>query len=145
MTDHIFTAENITKIYAEDHTSRLHEETTQFNYDFYGTYREFKATKAYDWLALSKNSISWNASSAAKLKSYVWYIKVTPREENDDYAKIIISFIEEDFANDISNDIESEYEIEGIYNVNGTKVDNPVKGINIIRFNNGKTKKVIIK
>lgn len=148
--NHIFTADNITKIYAEDNTSRLHEETTEFAYDFYGTYREFKTDNGMEWLALSKQGetgkISWNATGNAKLQSYVWYIKVTPRTENDDYSKIIFVFVEEDEATQVSfNVTNEENEIEGIYTLGGIKVEEPVKGLNIIKFKDGKTKKVQIK
>lgn len=148
--NHIFTADNITKIYAEDNTSRLHEETTEFAYDFYGTYREFKTDNGMEWLALSKQGetgkISWNATGNAKLQSYVWYIKVTPRTENDDYSKIIFVFVEENEATQVSfNVTNEENEIEGIYTLGGIKVEEPVKGLNIIKFKDGKTKKVQIK
>ena len=147
LTDHVFTAENIDKVYAEENGSRMRVETTQFNYDFYGTYREFGATKPRDWYALNKNgAISPNATEAAKLQSYVWALKVTPRDENTDYSNISFSFVEGDDTNQIMNyTISEDNEIEGIYTVNGMKVDEPVKGVNIIRFMDGKTKKIYVK
>ena len=36
-------------------------------------------------------------------------------------------------------------EIQGIYNINGMRLNAPQRGINIIRYKNGSTKKVIIR
>ncbi len=95
LTDHVFTAENVDKVYAEENGSRLHVETAEFNYDFYGTYREYGASKPLDWYALNKNgAISPNATEAAKLQSYVWALKVTPRNDGEDYSNISFSFVE---------------------------------------------------
>ena len=147
LTDHVFTAENVDKVYAEENGSRLHVETAEFNYDFYGTYREYGASKPLDWYALNKNgAISPNATEAAKLQSYVWALKVTPRNDGEDYSNISFSFVEGDDTNQIMNyTISEDNEIEGIYTVNGMKVDEPVKGVNIIRFMDGKTKKIYVK
>ena len=147
LTDHVFTAENVDKVYAEENGSRLHVETAEFNYDFYGTYREYRATKPSDWYALNKNgAISPNNTNAAKLQSYVWVLKVTPRNDGEDYSNISFSFVEGDDTNQIMNyTISEDNEIEGIYTVNGMKVDEPVKGVNIIRFMDGKTKKIYVK
>ena len=96
---------------------------------------------------MNKNgAISANATEAAKLQSYVWALKVTPRNENTDYSNISFSFVEGDDTNQIMNyTISEDNEIEGIYTVNGMKVDEPVKGVNIIRFMDGKTKKIYVK
>ena len=36
-------------------------------------------------------------------------------------------------------------EVEGIYTPGGVKIENPTRGVNIIKFNDGRTKKVYIK
>ncbi len=134
-------------LYAPKTDRCLHVSTAEFDYDFYGTYNDTKATKNRDWMSLlASGSIAWNATADATLKSYVWYIKITANSDNADYSKITFS-ITEDSENATSiNGIESDMdEIEGIYTTNGLKVDEPVRGINIIRYKNGKTKKVIIK
>ncbi len=135
-------------LYAPKTDRCLHVSTAEFDYDFYGTYNDTKATKNRDWMSLlASGSIAWNATAKATLKSYVWYIKITANSDNADYSKITFSITEENSENATSiNGIESDMdEIEGIYTTNGLKVDEPVRGINIIRYKNGKTKKVIIK
>ena len=43
------------------------------------------------------------------------------------------------------NATEMETAIEGIYDINGMRLAAPTKGVNIVRFTNGKTRKVIVK
>ena len=146
MTDHIFTADNITEIYPENNESRLHQETTEFEYDYYGTYREHQATGRHEFISLNKKGqTQWNASENAKLQSYVWYIKVTSRGDID-YAKTNIFFVDiDDDTTDIFRHQVDSNDVEGVYTVSGAKVEKPVKGVNIIRYKNGTTKKIYVK
>ena len=146
LTDHIFTATNIDRLYAVDETSRLHEETTEFNYDFYGSYDT--VTSHGDFYAMSGGKISL-VLDTGNLGSYRWFIRVSSRDENENYSKINFIFSEEDdnfngIATDVSS-LDQESEIEGIYTANGLKVDHVVKGVNIIRYKDGSIKKVSIK
>ena len=147
LTNHIFTAEGIDKLYAVDESSRLHEETTEFNYDFYGTYDTFGASKPHEWYAMSSGQISPNKNESAKLGSYRWYIKVTPREDNADYANISFIFVEGDGETTTIDRLiyDPNAEIEGFYTVGGIKLDKPVRGLNIVKYTDGRTKKVYIK
>lgn len=89
--------------------------------------------------------IGWNKPNAT-LGSYRWYIQLTPNGANDDYANIAFAFVEEDSeTNQISQTVNAENEIEGIYTIGGIKLEKPVQGVNIIRYKNGVTKKVYIK
>ena len=119
--------------------------TSEWNYDFYGTYSDTHPTKPLDLMTLKWNgAIVWNASEGMNIVSYNWYIKISPNGDNDDYSKINISFVEDDATS--VNNIEGQLdEVEGIYSINGIKTETFSKGINIIRYKNGKTKKVFIK
>ena len=146
LTDHIFTAENITEIYAVNETSCLGLQTAEFNYDFYGTYDTLGASKPHEWYAMGGGSISPNKDASATLGSYRWYLKVTPREENADYANISINFVEGDETTAIDQMFaDPNAEIEGIYTVDGMKLHKPVKGLNIVKYTDGRTKKLYIK
>lgn len=144
LIDYVFVAENINKLYSEDSSSRLHQETTEFEYDFYGTFRKEKFIEENQVLYLDGGNIVWNSSDNT-VRTYRWYIKTTSKD-NDNYAKPDIIFIEEGNEptgieiNDTIGD-----GIIGIYTSNGIKVDNPVKGINIIRYADGKTRKIYVK
>ena len=137
--------ENGIKLYAPSETSRLHLGTAEFYYDFYGTYDTFKASAGYEWISLTKtNAVAWNSSANASLSSYCWYIKVTSNDDNADYSKISLNFVEvdDDFATNVNGIEENTDEIEGIYSANGVKTENLSKGLNIIKYKNGKTKKI---
>ena len=56
-------------------------------------------------------------------------------------------FIEESDVTAINRiyDDEAEGRIEGIYDLNGRKLERLQRGINIVRMSDGKTKKVVIK
>ncbi|MBR3093444.1 MAG: hypothetical protein IKG99_10575, partial [Bacteroidaceae bacterium] len=95
-----------------------------------------------------------NLSAGASLGIYRWYIKPTSNDFNDDYSNLRIGFVvdgEEDPTSIFALDGEAEGsdEISGIYSVNGTKygttMDDLQKGVNIIRYKNGTSKKVLVK
>ena len=93
---------------------------------------------------MSGGNICWNASADAKLGSYRWYVKVDPK--GDDYTNDEFIFVEEDETNYISTtQFGADDNVEGIYTVGGVKVDEPVRGVNIIRYKDGQIKKVYIK
>lgn len=145
LTDFVFEVNN-TKLYAKDNSSRLHVETTDFNYDFYGNYEDYSGAPQYTWYTLNKDGQLQGNSSTATLRSYRWYIKATARGENDDYAKPNIFIVEGDGDTDgISNAQAVDGEIEGIYTLGGMKVEHPVKGVNIIKYTDGRTKKINVK
>jgi hypothetical protein len=134
-------------LYAPTSESRLKMETSAFAYNFYGTYDTFYATKGHEWLSLTKSgSISWNATSDAKLGSYCWYIRATPKSENDDYSKITFIFAEEgeEGTTNITN-ISDSSASESYYSPNGIQLEKPTKGLNIIKMKDGSTRKVIVK
>ena len=134
-------------LYAPTSESRLKMETSAFAYNFYGTYDTFYATKGHDWLSLNKNgAICWNATTASKLGSYCWYIKATPKSENDDYSKI--SFIFSDESDEEATDItffNDNSKTESYFSPNGIQLEKPMKGLNIIKMKDGTTRKILVK
>ena len=134
------------KLLKPNNNSAFQMMSADFYYDFYGTYDSYGASKAKEWFAMSSGKLSPNASASAKVQQYRWVLKLTPRGENSDYSKISFGFIEDEEATGLSTiSSDGDNQIEGIYSVNGSKQDNLEKGINIIRYKNGTTKKVIIK
>ena len=144
--EYVFKAEN-TMLYAPESTSRKHLETSEFKYDFYGNYvKDYPCGPAYSMYYLgSRGAFSPNGSTS-KLQSYRWYVKVESNDINAD-AKPVFEFVEEDGeATGINNtNAESADEIEGIYNSNGIRLESKTKGLNIIKYKSGKTKKIYIK
>ena len=113
------------------------------DYIFTGTYTGVKATKTNTFFALGSGKI--NYCDNVQLGSYRWYMK--PEPKNDNYAKPTVVFMEGDAdATGISTTgTDSNTEIEGYYTVNGVRSDVPVKGMNIVKYKDGKTKKIMIK
>ena len=143
---HVFESENVT-LYGKNNGIRLSMSTSEWDYNFYGTYETFKEENqtANQWIGLNtRGNYFWNEAETT-LHRYRWYIKVSANTANGDYAKLNLFFIEDNGeATDIKS-VLSEEEIEGIYTLDGVKVQTPVKGMNIIRFTNGKTKKINFK
>ena len=145
VTDYEFTAENTT-LYAPTTKSRLNVTTSFHSYDFYGKYANDPYTGSDgDWFSLAKGSLHPNPASTT-FRQYRWIIEVTANTINDDYSKIEFSIVEDGDATGIDRTrVINSDEVEGIYTTNGMKVDEPVRGINIIRYKNGKTEKIIVK
>ena len=146
LTDHDFVMENIV-LNAPKTTSTKHLETSEHKYDFYGCYNEYKPSYTGECYWMSASGLLTPGSSAYSLKSYRWYLKQTVNDFNVD-AKATFVFVESEDgeATGINGtSIESSDEIEGVYSSNGVKLDTPQKGMNIIRYKNGKTKKIMVK
>jgi len=135
------------KLLKPNNNSAFQMMSADFDYDFYGTYDKYGANAPKEWFGLNKKGeLSPNSTANATMQQYRWVLKLTPRGDNSDYSKINIGFIEDDDATGLSAiSSDEDDQIEGIYSVNGSKHDNLVRGINIIRYKNGTTKKVIVK
>ena len=151
--DFDFTEES-TKIYPAEPepTCHLKLATSYYIYNFYGTYEPYITSKARELIGLGGGKIRPNGSGD-NLGIYRWYIKPTSNNYNDDYSNLRIGFVvdgEEDPTSIFAiEDAEGSDEISGIYSVNGTKygttMDDLQKGVNIIRYKNGTSKKVLVK
>ena len=146
LTDHDFVMENIV-LNAPKTTSTKHLETSEHKYDFYGCYNEYKPSYTGECYWMSASGLLTPGSSDYSLKSYRWYLKQTVNDFNVD-AKATFVFVESEDgeATGINGtSLESSDDIEGVYSSNGIKLDTPQKGMNIIRYKNGKTKKIMVK
>ena len=116
--------------------------TSVATYDFYATYNPTTAQKTHDFLYINYlGTMSW--ANTVTIGSYRWIIKMTAKEE--DYAPVF-GFINDDGATDIRDaEFASDDDIEGFYTLNGVKVETPSKGVYIVKYNDGRTKKVNLK
>ncbi len=141
-----FVAENTT-LKAKNTESLLTLSTSINDYDFYGVYDSYGPMAANQWFSLNTNGmLKWNAENQ-KLGPYRWYIK--PTFTGDDYANIAF-VIDEEVEGDETTTIDRliydpNAEIEGFYTVGGVKLDKPVRGLNIVKYTDGRTKKVYVK
>ena len=128
--------------------SRMHTETTEVEYDFYGTYSTLEAKKAHEFIALGSGTMGWNKNAGNELGSYRWYLVPTVKDGDDDaYSKSGFYMIEDSEEVDgIDQNVRVEYQnVEGIYTLSGIKIDKLSKGVNIVRYTDGTTKKIFIK
>ena len=141
-----FVAENTT-LKARDTGSLKYTSTSTNRYDFYGVYNSYSSDVAKQWFSLNTNgNLLWNAAGQT-LGAYRWYI--TSTYIGDDYANIAF-VIEEDSEGDETTAIEQLFndpnaEIDGFYTVDGIKLFKPARGLNIVKYSDGRTKKVYVK
>ena len=118
--------------------------TTAFEYYFYGTFGRNDFKEPDQVLFMYSGNIVWNDENNY-LRTYRWFIKPEAKG-SDDYAKPNIFIVEGDGDTDgINNAQTAEGEIQGIYTLGGVKVEHPVKGVNIIKYTDGRTKKIYVK
>ena len=115
--------------------------TMAADYIFTGTYEGAKATRQNTFFAMGSGKI--NYCDNVTLGAYRWYIKPEPKDDN--YAKPTIVFTEEDAEATSISTVNADDEVEGYYSVNGVRSETPVKGMNIVKYKNGKTKKIMVK
>lgn len=147
VTDYEFHAEDVT-LMAIDTSSRMTTQTAKYTYDFYGTYDTFAATQPYDWMAMSRSGqICWNATAAAQLGSYRWYLKVTPKDGIDDYTKLRISIVDDENEGEATAvlNVENNTHLVSIFNTSGQSTKEMNRGLNIVRMSDGTTRKVFVK
>ena len=130
-------------------------------YVFYGTYNTMDGAElvAGNYWAMAGKGVR-AAKSSDLLGPYRWYLDIVDREaerqeseskhRHYDFsdAKITIVCLEDDEIDNETNGIETEEgndieKIVAIYDVNGRKQNEFTKGINIVKYSNGSTKKII--
>ena len=139
-----FTADN-NKLYAPDYTSRLHTETVDHSYDFYGTYDTVSiANQGGDFYYMSgSGTISHATNEATTVSSYRWIVKAT-NKSGANYAPRF-EFVEEGAETEGIRSICGNDDVEGFYTLGGTRVETPHHGMFVVKYKNGNIKKQFIK
>lgn len=147
LTDYEFVSENVV-LNGVSSGSRLSMSTSEFNYDFYGTYTQYQEENqiAKQWISLNVNGNTFWNKVTSYVPRYRWYIKVTPNISNDDYSKMNLVFFEDGVGVTKNSQIAgTESEIVSVYTLDGVKVKSFKKGLNIIKFSDGRIKKINIR
>ena len=145
-TDHVFISDDV-ELMPVDESSRLHLETAETAFDFYGIYSNFKPTSSKECMTLNTDGkISW-VSTNATLKPYRWRMIPSSKEDMIDYSNSTFTIIEEDddLLNINTPENETSEEITHIYSSNGIQQQSLVKGLNIVKMKDGRSKKIFIK
>ncbi len=118
-------------------------------YVFYGTYRPMDGNElvAGNYYAMAGGGVKL-AEKEDYLKANRWYLDIIDRESEGKFAntKISIMCLDEDEMTEETTGIETvgnnSEEIIAIYDINGRKQNELTKGINIVKYSNGSTKKI---
>ena len=118
-------------------------------YVFYGTYRPMNGAEltAGNYYAMAGGGIR-QAEAGDNLKANRWYLDIIDRESETKFANTKISIIcfDEDETTDEATGIDTvnnnSEEIIAIFDINGRKQNELTKGINIVKYSNGSTKKI---
>ena len=81
----------------------------------------------------------------ASLGAFRWYLKIENKEEGS-YApgKITVLCLDDEMATGIDeNVIDVENKVVGIYDANGRKINEMRNGLNIVKYSDGSTKKIM--
>ncbi len=133
------------KIKAKANAPVLDMSTTEATYSFFGTYETTRLSYSEDYrdFYMSGGELFYVPQSEDKsLGSYRWYLRMVAKD--NDYSRGIGFFELDDEVTGIENTVAGE-ETVTYYTLDGVQVKTPGKGIYIMRFANGKTKKVSIK
>lgn len=120
------------------------------NYVFYGTYKAMSGAElvAGNYYVLTSGGFR-EAETSDNVNAYRWYFDIKARDAESNFAnsKISIMCFDEDEANDDITGIETldndSEEVITIYDINGRKQNGVAKGINIVKYSDGSTKKII--
>lgn len=119
-------------------------------YIFYGTYKAMSGAElvAGNYYVLTSGGFR-EARTSDNVNAYRWYFDIKDRDAESKFAnsKISIICIDEDEANGEVTGIETldndSEEVIAIYDINGRKQNGFAKGINIVKYSDGSTKKII--
>ncbi len=112
--------------------------TTSTTFKFNGNYDFYYNTG--NFLLMRNNKLQWS-NNRYGVYTFRWYITT---EGKDDWSKINLIITEEDSeaTGIVSTNKELSGEIEGYYSPNGVKLEAPIKGLNIVKYKNGSSKKI---
>ncbi|MDO4980439.1 MAG: CotH kinase family protein [Prevotellaceae bacterium] len=123
--------------------SRLHLETRANEYDFYGCYNQYTPTTNGEVYWMTKNGTLNPCLANSTMKSYRWYIKVTPKLGSSAKVNFIIEEYDSEATGIRATNTDSE--IESFYTPDGVRMERPTKGLNIIKMKDGTTRKIMVK
>jgi hypothetical protein len=115
---------------------------TSTKYEFTGSYNTLNASALAERYIVQGGELVKGASSLAPCR---WYMTATARKGRLNLPAKIRVMMVEDVIDGVGPLLTSPEEEEQVYDLNGRKLAKPQKGINIIRYSDGTTKKVLIK
>lgn len=126
--------------------------TTSEEFNFYGVYSPIhpvaENTDIFYYMALS-GQLSYATKTSTTVGANRWIFRVTPKSGQESKVAYSIGFVvngevEDDDVTAVSSAaVEAEGEVVGYYTLNGQKVSEPTKGVYVVKFANGTSKKIV--
>ena len=116
-------------------------------YTFTGTYSTISGATMISngYYGMGGGELVQAEDNTASLGAFRWYLKIENKEEGS-YApgKIMLLCLDEEIATGIDeNVVDVENKVVGIYDVNGRKLNELTNGLNIVKFSDGSTKRIM--
>ncbi len=149
-TDYEFTTTNATlKALTTGSVASCSTMTEEFN--FYGVYSSVHPEDASDifYYMAKSGQISRATKTSTTVGANRWIFRVTPKDGSQSSVSYSIGFVvngevEDDDVTAVSSAaVEAEGEVVGYYTLNGQKVSEPTKGVYVVKYANGTSKKVV--
>lgn len=116
-------------------------------YTFTGTYSTISGATMISngYYGMGGGELVQAEDNTASLGAFRWYLKIENKEEGS-YApgKIMVLCLDEEIATGIDeNVVDVENKVVGIYDANGRKLNEMRNGLNIVKYSDGSTKKIM--
>ncbi len=116
-------------------------------YTFTGTYSTISGATMISngYYGMGGGELVQAEDNDASLGAFRWYLKIENKEEGS-YApgKITVLCLDDEMATGIDeNVIDVENKVVGIYDANGRKINEMRNGLNIVKYSDGSTKKIM--
>lgn len=116
-------------------------------YTFTGTYNTISGATMISngYYGMGGGELVQAEDNDASLGAFRWYLKIENKEEGS-YApgKITVLCLDDEMATGIDeNVIDVENKVVGIYDANGRKLNEMRNGLNIVKYSDGSTKKIM--
>ncbi len=129
-------------------TNSIYCASVNTKYTFTGTYSTISGATMISngYYAMGNGELVQAIDNTASLGAFRWYLKIESKEDGAYNAAKIIVFCLDDAEEATAineNIVETDNKIVGIYDANGRKINELKNGLNIVKYSDGSTKKII--
>ncbi len=145
--EYSFATVNATLTVADPSVSRKQYSLSDGSVDFYGVYESASPAYENDYIFyMSKiGKISRGTKTDTKVGPCRWIFRITDANGNNSSVAYTFGFVNDDDDLTAVSDATAaaESEVVGYYTLNGQKVSEPTKGVYVVKYANGTSKKVV--
>ena len=141
-----FTSKNVTLKAESPETSRAtFDVTNAVKVDFYGVYTiAAPAEDDYIYYLAKSGTISRGTIPSSTVKAFRWIFRITENGQNGSAAYTFGFADDDDDLTAVSDaTAAAEGEVVAYYTLSGQKVSQPTKGVYVVKYANGTSKKVV--